>query len=111
MKRAALYVLINSIVAGLLYAGFILHVEGARYLALFVLWLQLAVIAAALSPAGAVQMRAKGPMVPSWVAIPVAVAFIGFLVWHGAFLTAVVVLVALCAVQAVYSKLPADRNP
>ena len=86
MVKALTWFIVHTTLAAMLFAWFVHEIDGARNVFLFYVWTMAVVITIVLvDPAKAGR---KGRSVPWWVSVPYSTLVVVFLVWHGAFATA-----------------------
>lgn len=99
IKRFIKWAAVNAALAWLLYLGLVENVDGARYVALFVIWLGNVAAFLALNSETRQCLAAEGRAVPEWLSWLAAGGITGALVWHGYFVTGAFYLVASAIVS------------
>jgi hypothetical protein len=92
--------LINGLFAVLLYFGFIENIDGAKRLAIFMVWLLLVFTFFIFKDEIQKKLQTRGRPVPAWMDVTYDIGVICFLIWFGAWWTGIAYTLhaILCAV-------------
>lgn len=103
-KRAVTWFITNAAFGAALWFGFVGGIEGAKNVAIFIVWYAFVGGLCAISSEIAQKLRAKGPPVPVAMDATFDVLVIGFLAWHGSWVLAAVYMVHTLALHAAYGR-------
>lgn len=95
---------INGMFAGLIYAGYVMGIEGAENVALFFAWVNIIFSFFLLHDEVIKKIKEKGRTVPAWLNATYNIAIATTFTWFGAWITGAFWIVRLLLLDGAYQK-------
>ena len=104
MRRVVKWVIVNTAMLLLLWAGLVQGIEGARNIALFLVWLSFFTSLACFSDKLIAEVGTRGRSVPRIVDAIFDVTVLSMLVWHGCFVSGIAYAIHMVAMDRMWSE-------
>jgi len=101
--RALRWFCMRALLYSCIYAGFVHHIDGARRIALFLVWLGFVVICiGSCSDDAKATIFKTGRAIPQWIKITVDLIAVAALIWFGAVASGVAWFIALIVEESIW---------